>query len=409
MAAAPAPSADLAPPVRADYRLRARSLDEAVDRAEAMAREQTLEVPSGAASPALEAAYLGRVLAVEALRAGDDGARGRDPGGLTFRVRLAYPDALFDGAVTQFLNLVWGNISLMDDVVLEDLHLPERILGHFPGPALGIPGLRERAGGITGRPLVSGALKPVGLTSEALARLAATLARAGMDVIKDDHGLTDQSMSPFHERVAAVAGAVAETNGRTGGHTLYFPNVTAGVDAMSLRAEAALAAGCAGVVVCPGLTGLDAMRALRERFPELAIMAHPSHANATPAAVHGITPPLLMGTLWRLAGADCAVYVNARGRFAWPVETCLAINHRARAPLGSHLPAFPVPAGGVQAGEVKDWFRLYGPDTLLLVGGSILEAPDVERAARAVVEAARAAASAPARPPAGTPAEGGRP
>jgi ribulose-bisphosphate carboxylase large chain len=98
-----------------------------------------------------------------------------------------------------------------------------------------------------------------------------------------------------------------------------------------------------------------------------------------------------MGTLWRLAGADCVVYVNARGRFAWPVEACLAVNEAARAPLGSHPAAFPVPAGGIQAAEVDHWFDLYGPDTLLLIGGSILEADDVEGAAREVVAAARVA------------------
>ena len=121
------------------------------------------------------------------------------------------------------------------------------------------------------------------------------------------------------------------------------------------------------------------------------IMAHPSHANTAPRAAHGIAPELLIGTLWRLAGADCVIYVNARGRFAWPLETCLAINERAREPLGSHRSAFPVPAGGIQAHEVDHWFRSYGPDTLLLIGGSVLEAGNVSSAARALVDAAHRA------------------
>jgi ribulose 1,5-bisphosphate carboxylase large subunit-like protein len=50
-----------------------------------------------------------------------------------------------------------------------------------------------------------------------------------------------------------------------------------------------------------------------------------------------------------------------------------------------------VPAGGVQAGDVHHWFETYGPETLLLIGGSVLEAPHVEDAARAVVEAAQRA------------------
>jgi len=140
---------------------------------------------------------------------------------------------------------------------------------------------------------------------------------------------------------------------------------------------------------------MDTLRWLAERDTGLAIMAHPSHANTSPNAHRGIAPDVLMGTLWRLAGADCVVYVNARGRFAWPVEACQAVNRRARQPLGPHLPVFPVPAGGIQAREVRHWFDLYGPDTLLLIGGSLLEAPDVEEAARTVVEAARKAGASP--------------
>lgn len=369
------------PPLGATYRLELGPSETAEEKARAIAREQTLEVPPGAATPEIEALYLGRLTDVRS-----EGGEAR-----VVRVDLEYPAPLFDGSVTQFLNVVWGNVSLMDGVLLEALHLPEWALASFPGPRFGIDGVRRLAGGVSGRPLVASALKPVGLSTDELVELARTLARAGVDVIKDDHGLTDQRMAPFRDRAARVAEAVREVNAATGGHTLYFPNVTAGVDAMPERAAHAAEAGCRGVVVSAGLVGLDAIRALRTSGPDLALMAHPSHANASPNARRGIAPDLLMGTLWRMMGADCVVYVNARGRFAWPVEACLSVNAHARAPLGEHRPSFPVPAGGIQAKEVDHWFDLYGPDTLLLVGGSVLEADDVEAAARAVVEAARAA------------------
>jgi len=369
------------PPVRATYRLRLAPGESAEEKSAAIAREQTLEVPSGAATPEIEARYLGRVEDIRPV--GEEGH--------VVDVDIDYAAELFDGSTTQFLNVIWGNVSLMDDVLLTDLDLPDWALASFQGPRFGIDGVRRLAGGTTGRPLVASALKPVGLTVDELVRLARTLARAGVDVIKDDHGLADQRMAPFGERVTRVAEAVREVNRETGGHTLYFPNVTAGVEAMGERAAFAAAQGCAGVVVSAGLVGLDAVRALRSSGPEVAIMAHPSHANTSPNARRGFTPDLLLGTLWRLAGADCVVYVNARGRFAWPLDACLAVNERARAPLGSHRAAFPVPAGGGQAAEVGHWFETYGPDTLLLIGGSVLESDDVERAARSVVEAAIAA------------------
>jgi len=383
----PAPTPDL---LRARYRL--GRLDPADpqaagrDRARAIAREQTLEVPRGAATPEIEAALLGRVLSVEAVDT-QEGPRFRDAA----YAEIGYAPDLLDGTLTQFLNVVWGNVSLMEEVRLEALHIPRDVLGRFPGPRHGIDGIRARIPDGRARPLVASALKPIGLAVPELADLARRLVRGRVDVIKDDHGLADQELAPFAERVRAVTTAVRDENARTGHHTLYFPNVTAPGDRVVERARAAREAGAEGVVICPGLTGLDALRAIRELPDGPIIMAHPSHSNTAPGATRGIAPHLLIGTLWRLAGADCVIYVNARGRFAWPLEACLEINECARAPLGRHRRAFPVPAGGIQADQVDHWFRTYGPDTLLLIGGSVLEANDVSAAARAVVDAAHRA------------------
>ena len=50
-----------------------------------------------------------------------------------------------------------------------------------------------------------------------------------------------------------------------------------------------------------------------------------------------------------------------------------------------------VPAGGVDRTRAPHWFDLYGPDVLLLIGGSLLREPDLEAAARELVGQARAA------------------
>jgi ribulose-bisphosphate carboxylase large chain len=143
-------------------------------------------------------------------------------------------------------------------------------------------------------------------------------------------------------------------------------------------------------MVCPSLLGLDVMRAMAKGPDDLAVMAHPAHAQVAPDRHEGIAPEVLFGTLYRAAGADVVVYVNAGGRFDWPLPTCEAVNARLRAPLGSLLPSFPAPAGGVDAGEAGAWLRRYGPDTMLLIGGSLLRQEDVLGATRSVVEAARA-------------------
>lgn len=367
--------------VIAGYRIGVAGGEDPRRRALDIAREQTLEVPSGAAPRDVEERLLGRVLDV----------RPDATGGGTFRAEIAYGHELLDGSLTQLLNVVWGNVSLMDRVRLVDLDLSDAVLAALPGPRFGIAGIREMVGGVQRRPLVSSALKPVGLEVDALVDIAVRLTRAGVDVIKDDHGLANQATAPFRERVQRINDAVRETNERAGTHAVYFPHVTGSVDGLVERVAFAREEGCRGVVLCPALVGLDTLRVLVEGDCGVAVMAHPSHSGTSPNSEGGIAPDLLLGTLWRLAGADAVVYVNARGRFAWPVEACRAVNLRAREPLGTHLPAFPVPAGGIQAADVAHWFETYGNDTLLLIGGSLLEAPDVEAAARAVVEAAHRA------------------
>ncbi len=185
-----------------------------------------------------------------------------------------------------------------------------------------------------------------------------------------------------------MAAAVASANAACGSRTAYFPNVTGSVDGLEARLDRVEAAGCRGVMICPGLMGLDVVRVIASGARPLAIMAHPAHSQTSPGRLEGIAPEVLYGTLYRAVGADIVVYVNAGGRFAWPVESCEAINERLRGPLGDHRPAMPAPAGGVEVGEAAAWLRRYGPDTMLLIGGSLLAEDDLVAATRRLVDTA---------------------
>ena len=103
----------------------------------------------------------------------------------------------------QLLNMLFGNSSLHDDVVLWDVELPAALVAAFGGPRHGLAGLRARVGA-GARALTCSALKPQGLPAAALAELAARFAQGGIDYIKDDHGLADQAYSPFAARVEAI-------------------------------------------------------------------------------------------------------------------------------------------------------------------------------------------------------------
>jgi ribulose-bisphosphate carboxylase large chain len=345
-----------------------------VSLAGAIAREQTVEAPPGVGGDRLQARMLGRVERIE---------RQRGEGWLA---RIAFPLDATTTELTQVLNVAYGNVSLMDGVRLVGLDLGP-VLRSLPGPRFGIGGIRSLVGAPR-RPLVSAAIKPIGLPSSGLARQAAAFARAGVDIVKDDHGLAVGGRAPFPERTRMIAEAVAAANAEVGGRTAYFPNVTGPLDTLAERLEQVAALGLAGVLLCPGLMGLDTLRGVAAGSRPLAVMAHPSHAQTAPGRAEGVAPDVLLGTLYRVAGADIVVYVNAGGRFSWPEETCHAVNRRLREPLEALRRALPAPAGGVNAAEAGHWFARYGPDTMLLIGGSLLVQRDLEGAARRLVEAA---------------------
>ena len=366
------------------YRLSVTDPASAEELAEAIAREQSVEVPPDVGGEELQRRMLGRVEAVSEVGTGS-----------TYDARIRYPLALTGTDLLPLLNVAYGNVSLMDGVRVVELDLPEAALDTRAGPAFGADGIRARTGVASGAALVSTAIKPVGLGTAALAELAGAFARAGVNIVKDDHGIVDQGVAPFSERVRAVSAAVAESNARSGGRCSYFPNVTGPLDGLAERLDLAEQAGCGGVVLCPSLMGLDTMRHVARRSSNLAVMAHPSHGQASPGRRSGMSPEVLFGTVYRAFGADIVVYVNAGGRFAWPVETCEAINARLRAPWRSVRPALPAPAGGVRTSDARMWLERYGPDTVLLIGGSVLRQADVEAAAAALVAEAAAVAATP--------------
>jgi ribulose-bisphosphate carboxylase large chain len=160
------------------------------------------------------------------------------------------------------------------------------------------------------RALVCAVLKPLGLSPRELSDLAFKFAVGGADLIKDDQGLMDHPFCPLEERVARCAEAVAKGVAQRGRPCLYLPHVSGPVDEMSRRARWAKEAGAGGLLIAPGLTGFDALRAVADDDTvALPIASHPSFLGSY--AVHpdnGIAPAALYGQLPRLAGADLSIY-----------------------------------------------------------------------------------------------------
>ena len=199
--------------------------------------------------------------------------------------------------------------------------------------------------------------------TDRLGALAARFAAGGVDFIKDDHGLADQAYSPFADRVRACAAALR------GQATRYVPSLSGSLDAMRAQIRLAREEGIDTVLIAPLLAGFSTMQALVAGFPDIAFLAHPSFGGASRVA-----PDLLIGTLFRLLGADAVIFPTHGGRFGYTPETCLRLAEAARAPLFDLHPALPVPAGGMTLARVPEILDFYGPDTMLLIGGSLLAA-----------------------------------
>ena len=379
-------------------------------RARAICLEQTVEFPEALIpTEAIRAQIVGTIAEIEPCsnmgssmeftpgfntRPGTDSSSGSRSNGSAadssdgdtsgFEVSIRYPIEAAGRELTQLLNVLFGNVALQPRVRLQRIDLPPALLQHYRGPRLGIAGLRQRLG-VADRPLLCTALKPMGLSPAELADMAYRLALGGIDLIKDDHGLSDQTFCPFDERLSRCAEAVARANQETGRKSLYLPNVTAPADELNARAERARERGAGGLLLCPGLSGLDSLRRLADNDQiALPILSHPALLGGLSLGPdHGLAHGLLFGTLTRLAGADATIFPSFGGRFAFSSLECREIATAAQMPMGDKRPIWPVPAGGMRLEQVPELVRFYGTQSMLLIGGDLHAGPDLSTRCRA--------------------------
>lgn len=345
------------------YRLTAGSEAEAKARAEEVALEQTVEFPGSLVPPGdIAQQIVGRIEALEPAGAG------------AWLATLSYAVETAGGDFTQFLNVLFGNSSIKPGIRLERFTLPASMLAQYRGPRFGRAGLRAILN-VAGRPLLCTALKPMGLSARELADLAYRFALGGIDIIKDDHGLADQPFSPFAERVERCAEAVARANRETGRKAIYMPNVTAPAGLVTERALQAKAAGAGGLLFCPGIAGLDAMRTLADDDRiGLPIMSHPAFQGPfVTSRENGISHYALFGQLARLAGADATIYPNFGGRFSFSPEECRSIVAGCEVVMGNLAPIFPTPGGGMSLERIPELKEFYGREVIFLMGGGLFQ------------------------------------
>ena len=289
----------------------------------------------------------------------------------SYLVEISYALEICAAEFTQLLNVIFGNISIKPGIRVEKILLSPSLLGLLRGPRFGRVGLRQILE-VPKRPLLFSALKPMGLSARELARLAYQFALGGIDIIKDDHGLSDQKFAPFAERVKLCSEAVHKANQETGRRTIYVPNVTAPARLLLSRAQLAKEYGVGGLLIAPGLVGLDYMKELAEDDSiALPIFSHPAFQGSYVLGDAGISHYALYGQLMRMAGADAVIYPNFGGRFSFSQAECRQIVEGTAVEMGHFKPIFPTPGGGISLKSIPALAEFYGSEVIFLMGGGL--------------------------------------
>lgn len=332
---------------------------EARDLARLITIDQTVEASEEVISPAIREQMLGRV---EEFQKGES----------SFRATISFPVELLGDDCVRLLLTIFGISSLRTGIRVIEVLIPEDALRAWPGPRVGRHGLRACLG-VFDRPLVCAVLKPVGLSVTELADLAYRFALGGVDLIKDDQALGDHPFCPFEERVARCVEAIAKATTETGRRCLYAPHVTAPWEALRRRAVFAASAGAGALLICPGLSGFDTIKALAEDTQlRLPIVSHPAMLGTYYVGqTSGLAPSVLFGQLPRLAGADVTIYPTYGAGFPISCDDCRAIAAACRKPWGHVKPIFPTAAGRMGAERIEEMMELYGKEVVFILGSKV--------------------------------------
>ncbi len=312
-------------------------------------------------------------------------------------VKIAYPLELFEqGNLPQLLSDVAGNVFGMKEIKnlrVRDIIFPEPYVRTFDGPAFGVNGIREIMD-IRDRPLLGTIVKPkVGLNADQHAEVAYEAWVGGVDVVKDDENLTDQSFNPFEERVVKTIIARKKAEDVTGKRKMYVPNISASGNVMEQRAEFVKVQGGKTIMMDIITVGFGGVDNIRQQNYGLIIHGHRAmHGAFTHNTKHGIAM-LPIAKIARLAGVDQLHTGTIVGKMKGGEEEVDEINDNMLKPWFDLKPTLPIASGGVHPGLIPELIKRIGTnDVIINLGGGIHGHPDgTQKGAMAALQAAEAA------------------
>ena len=294
-------------------------------------------------------------------------------------IEIGYPNELFEPLnIPQYLSVVAGNLFGLGDIKnvrLQDVVFSEKIAKAHKGPKFGILDVRKLIG-VFDRPLVGTIIKPkVGLNPVQTAAVAKKAAEGGLDLIKDDETLTNQSFCPILERIEAVMDALHTVEDKTGTKTLYAVNVTTNAAEIVERAEQVIERGANMVMVDVLTAGFDAVQTLRDNINVPIHVHRTMHGAMTRNPRHGISM-LVISKLVRLAGGTNLHTGSYKGKMSLGSVENDACRDALREPWFGHKPVFPVASGGLHPGNIAPNLEGYGMDCIVQAGGGVHGHPD---------------------------------
>ncbi len=294
-------------------------------------------------------------------------------------VQIAFPMANMGNSLPMMLSTVFGNISASGMVKFIDCAFPKKYIEKFQGPKFGVNGMRDILG-VQDRPLLNAMIKPnIGWTPKEGAEIFYNAAKGGVDIIKDDELLpADESFCPLEERVKLFMEKERQAYEETGEHTLYSVNITDSIDKIKDNAYRALEHGANSLMLNVYTSGHGALKMLADDpHINVPILAHVDFVGAYASSTYtGISAPLVIGKLTRLAGADFQINGHPFGKFPVSYKVFYRSFKFFTQPWWNIKPMMYACSGGTTQLAVKSLIDALGTDIILAAGGGVHGHPD---------------------------------
>lgn len=309
-----------------------------------------------------------------------------------YLLQIAYPVINFTPDFPLLITALLGNdASTSAQVKLLDIEFPRGFAEELGGPNFGLEGVRSLTG-IKKRPILLNMIKPcTGLSPEEGAKVFYETALGGVDLIKDDELLGSPSYSKAADRVRAFNKAAEAAYEKTGKKVKYIVNVTDGAERIMDTVQSVIEAGAEAIMVNFAAVGYSILRQIA-RTVKVPILAHCAGAGMFYEGTNsGMSSPLAVGKLTRLAGADIVMINTPYGGYPLQYQKYVQTAAQLTLPMYQIKPAMPSIGGGVHPGMVERYIREMGSDIILAAGGAIQGHPmGAAGGARAMLQAIEA-------------------